>query len=874
MKAQILKIAGVKSEKEFYKKYPTEESFFSAHPEAEELLTGQANSEYQMGGSQLRDTSNPLVKMQVAGQVDDTSWIKKILDYEALHGSPTGTGLSNWGYNSRNPKTIDEAIDFYKKDFLPKVQQYAPGLRERAGDFIYNAGRDPRIYMLDQYLRTVGDKTGLANRGSYNIDMNKNPEAWAKMSPTFEAEWNKYKDQISSLPIDQQIGFLDKGRDFYYQNINQVNGKPSAAYNATWKPRLGIFGQYKAPAQTTTAKPVQATQTATTTVAQPVQKVETPKPVQTAKVETPKPVQVNTQAAQNTQTVTPTPQASATAAQSIAATTVKPITQASAPIVQPIQTATTPPAFNTNTGVLNQNQNASGLNMPFTVGTPFIPQPIQQPVQQVVPAAPVSAFDWKQNNASIQNITAPQGNVFKTDAVQGTTNTQQNIDISKVPLNYTANSMANKVAAGLGSFSNTVGKVGDYINNLGRGYVGKDKDGKLVNKGWDFGSMTDNILSAANIFGQTALLNNKQAQEESNRQMLRSQNAGWNQQYDSQLNRGDYSQGPSSYGLFRPNQMSFDNRFEEGGISSLDIALGSDTFVPNITASIVDYSNMPNIQAPSAESNYIPTESSSLSLKDLIASTESQGNYKALPKNKDGSLASSAAGKYQFLWKYHKDAIKNVTGVASKEDFLNNPDAQEKYFDYWDASYLTPNAEKIKKLYNPAQDTTTIKRMIHFAGAQGAMDWYGKGKVTTDAFGTTNESFLNKIKGGVKTKSASVNINNLHPGLSAFTTDISNQFPGVTVSSANDSSQHMKGSKHYENKAIDIGANSSNKVAYDALKKFAMNNPQLKQQYGIEDIIDEGDHLHVELFQSGGEYTLTADQIMQIKAMGGDVEFI
>lgn len=37
MKAKFLKIAGVKSEKEFYKKYPTEAAFFKAHPEAKEL---------------------------------------------------------------------------------------------------------------------------------------------------------------------------------------------------------------------------------------------------------------------------------------------------------------------------------------------------------------------------------------------------------------------------------------------------------------------------------------------------------------------------------------------------------------------------------------------------------------------------------------------------------------------------------------------------------------------------------------------------------------------------------------------------------------------------------------------------------------------
>jgi len=38
MKAKFLKIAGVKSEKEFYKKYPTEAAFFKAHPEAKKQI--------------------------------------------------------------------------------------------------------------------------------------------------------------------------------------------------------------------------------------------------------------------------------------------------------------------------------------------------------------------------------------------------------------------------------------------------------------------------------------------------------------------------------------------------------------------------------------------------------------------------------------------------------------------------------------------------------------------------------------------------------------------------------------------------------------------------------------------------------------------
>jgi hypothetical protein len=50
MKAKFLKIAGVKSEKEFYKKYPTEAAFFKAHPEAKELKKAKIGS--YIGGEQ------------------------------------------------------------------------------------------------------------------------------------------------------------------------------------------------------------------------------------------------------------------------------------------------------------------------------------------------------------------------------------------------------------------------------------------------------------------------------------------------------------------------------------------------------------------------------------------------------------------------------------------------------------------------------------------------------------------------------------------------------------------------------------------------------------------------------------------------------
>ena len=58
MKAEILKIAGVKSEKEFYKKYPSEEAFMKAHKkEFKKAAMGAKMVKTQL--EQLTDFSNP-----------------------------------------------------------------------------------------------------------------------------------------------------------------------------------------------------------------------------------------------------------------------------------------------------------------------------------------------------------------------------------------------------------------------------------------------------------------------------------------------------------------------------------------------------------------------------------------------------------------------------------------------------------------------------------------------------------------------------------------------------------------------------------------------------------------------------------------------
>jgi hypothetical protein len=67
MKAEFLKLAGVKSEKAFYKKYPTEAAFFKAHPEAKKKVK---KAQWGAVGNYLQGMNNvPNINNVIQGQM-------------------------------------------------------------------------------------------------------------------------------------------------------------------------------------------------------------------------------------------------------------------------------------------------------------------------------------------------------------------------------------------------------------------------------------------------------------------------------------------------------------------------------------------------------------------------------------------------------------------------------------------------------------------------------------------------------------------------------------------------------------------------------------------------------------------------------------
>jgi hypothetical protein len=182
---------------------------------------------------------------------------------------------------------------------------------------------------------------------------------------------------------------------------------------------------------------------------------------------------------------------------------------------------------------------------------------------------------------------------------------------------------------------------------------------------------------------------------------------------------------------------------EEVSTSTKDID-EDDTSIPfkssaeRLSYLMTDDSNAP--QGVNVDNPYDNSKSSP-SFAQSIADRESGGKYTAFNPQGGGE---GAVGKYQFRWNLHKDDIKSVTGVKSKEDFLNNPYAQEKYFKNWDDKVLTPAANNllpIAQLKNPNITLDDVKRQIHFAGPAGAAKYYKQGIITKDANGTTNETY-------------------------------------------------------------------------------------------------------------------------------------
>jgi hypothetical protein len=135
--------------------------------------------------------------------------------------------------------------------------------------------------------------------------------------------------------------------------------------------------------------------------------------------------------------------------------------------------------------------------------------------------------------------------------------------------------------------------------------------------------------------------------------------------------------------------------------------------------------------------------------KEKIAKVESKGagGYKA--QNPE----SSAVGKYQFIWdgdknwRGWKSDIMKVTGVKSKEEFLNSEKAQEQFMDYYIENTLKKDADSLRKT-NPEEtkgmSDEQLMALAHFQGRSNAKTFLETGKTANKENNLSVEEYLNK----------------------------------------------------------------------------------------------------------------------------------
>jgi hypothetical protein len=359
----------------------------------------------------------------------------------------------------------------------------------------------------------------------------------------------------------------------------------------------------------------------------------------------------------------------------------------------------------------------------------------------------------------------------------------------------------------------------------------------------NFNQGIDNAFSIAQPV--LSILDNRKKQKEYDAWAAQSMQPHNMYAVDTNTNRGDYDindgmfndMGYKSKGT-QANPISAQQNFVRYG-GPMQYAADGINVLPGDR--VVQPSFLPDINIPEGvrqqtqQAQQAPSQPSDKNIADIIAAKESGGDYQALPRKKDGTLASSAVGKYQFLWNSNKDWIEKVTGVNSKTGFMNNPEAQEKAFKYWDETVLTPNAQKIKNELGVQVPINNIKYAIHFAGPTGAYRYFKTGEETTDAFGSNVAKY------------AEINTNNDLTGFAAQ--------HGFDVTSTT-GGKHNVGSKHYQGKAIDVRTRDKSPEEIAAFIAKA-------QQQGFR-VLDErqrpagqavwgGPHLHLEKSKFGGQ---------------------
>lgn len=132
-----------------------------------------------------------------------------------------------------------------------------------------------------------------------------------------------------------------------------------------------------------------------------------------------------------------------------------------------------------------------------------------------------------------------------------------------------------------------------------------------------------------------------------------------------------------------------------------------------------------------------------------IGNVESGNNPRA--KNKQ----SSAAGEHQFMWSQWGDDIQRFSGnpELTRDDFVNDPDLQKRWSEYYVLNILDPEVEKLKKRYpnelkkRGLTNQDDLRALVHFQGYNRSSQYAKTGKVpATKAKNISVPEYIQKVR--------------------------------------------------------------------------------------------------------------------------------
>ncbi len=219
MKAKFLKIAGVKSEKQFYAKYPTESAFFKAHPEVKKELKkaqlGEEVSEYE----ELDETSPYSEDLEIGDYIGG----EEDLGYSPLDLSQFGGEEEGYSEDNEN-----EGLEFKKGG--KKLKKAAGGFEAFAENMGGAEGMASTVGDIVQGVQMIKEQRNAVKRAKQSSKVSEIAAQAAGTRPQPTARRYVRPEDMLTNPNERFMSY-GTGTNVLAEDGAEIGGNPTEIQN-------------------------------------------------------------------------------------------------------------------------------------------------------------------------------------------------------------------------------------------------------------------------------------------------------------------------------------------------------------------------------------------------------------------------------------------------------------------------------------------------------------------------------------------------------------------------------------------------------------------------------------------------------------------